>query len=136
MEKSKKKIIIGLVVFVAIIAALTTIFFVFKEKPVEGTKSIVIEVIGKNQDKETYIVKTDGKYLEDAMREAEGLEFDGVEGDYGFMIDTINGQRADYTLDGAFWSFYINGEMCNYGISEQPIQDGDIFTIEYTPAGI
>ena len=29
---------------------------------------------------------------------------------------------------------YINGEYCNYGISEQPVADGDVFKIEYTPA--
>jgi len=50
------------------------------------------------------------------------------------MVDTINGLRADYTADKAYWSFYINGEYCNFGIDQQPIADGDQFKIEYTAA--
>lgn len=134
MQKSKKKIFIGVVALVAVIAAFTAIFFVFREKPVEGTKSITIQVVDKAQEKETYELKTDAKYLKEAMDEAEGLTYSGTEGDYGIMIDTVNGQRADYTLDGAYWSFLVNGEYCNYGIDTQPVKDGDIFTIQYTPA--
>ena len=79
-----------------------------------------------NEKNTTYELKTDAKYLKEAMDEAEGLEYSGTEGQYGLMIDTVNGVRADYTLDGAYWSFYVNDEYCNYGISEQPIEDGDV----------
>ena len=68
------------------------------------------------------------------MDEAEGLTYSGTEGDFGMMVDTVNGVRADYTLDGAYWSFLINDEYCNYGISEQPIEDGDVCSIVYTSA--
>jgi hypothetical protein len=37
-------------------------------------------------------------------------------------------------LDGAYWSFNVNGEYCNYGVSEQPVEDGDAFEIVYTKA--
>ena len=29
-------------------------------------------------------------------------------------------------------SFTVNGEYGNYGVSEQPVYDGDVFTIAYT----
>ena len=48
------------------------------------------------------------------------------------MINTVNGETADFNTDGAYWSFYVNGEYCNYGISEQPVEDGDAFQIIYT----
>ena len=32
------------------------------------------------------------------------------------------------------FGFYVNGEYCNYGVSEQPVEDGDEFSIVYTPA--
>ena len=44
----------------------------------------------------------------------------------------VNGVKADYTADGAYWAFFVNGEYCNYGIEEQPVLDGDVFSIVYT----
>lgn len=134
MKNNKKKIIIGLVAFVAVIAAFIAIYFNFREKPVEGSKEIVIKVVSVEDKVTTYELKTDAKYLQEAMDEAKGLEYSGTESQYGLMIDTVNGVRADYTLDGAYWSFLVNDEYCNYGISEQPIEDGDVFSIVYTPA--
>ena len=134
MKNNKKKIIIGLVAFVAVIAAFIAIYFNFREKPVVGSKEIVIKVVSVEDKVTTYELKTDAKYLQEAMDEAKGLEYSGTESQYGLMIDTVNGVRADYTLDGAYWSFLVNDEYCNYGISEQPIEDGDVFSIVYTPA--
>lgn len=134
MEKNKKKIIIGLVALVAVVVAFIAIYFIFREKPVEGNKEIVIKVVDSDEKVTTYELKTDAKYLKEAMDEAEGLTYSGAEGDFGMMVDTVNGVRADYTLDGAYWSFLINDEYCNYGISEQPIEDGDVCSIVYTSA--
>ena len=130
MKNKKTKIFMGLVAFVAVVVAFVAIYFNFREKPVDCRKEIVIKVV-YNEKNTTYELKTDAKYLKEAMDEAEGLEYSGTEGQYGLMIDTVNGVRADYTLDGAYWSFYVNDEYCNYGISEQPIEDGDVFSIVY-----
>ena len=48
------------------------------------------------------------------------------------MVDTVNGEKAVYEEDGAYWGFTVNGEYCNYGIAEQPVADGDEFEIVYT----
>lgn len=48
------------------------------------------------------------------------------------MVDTVNGEKAVYEDDGAYWAFTVNGEYCNYGVSEQPVADGDKFEIIYT----
>lgn len=133
-QKPNKKIGIGLAALILIAAAMLFAFHTFREKPVEGSKSIVIEVIDKTQDTTAYDVKTDAEYLRQAMEEADGLTFSGTESEYGMMVDTVNGERADYTLDGAYWSFYVNGDYCNYGIDSQPVEDGDTFTIAYTTA--
>ena len=65
------------------------------------------------------------------MEEAKGLEFFGTESEYGLMVETINGVTPDYNVDGAYWSFYVNGAYCNYGIDSQPVEDGDAFVIKY-----
>lgn len=133
-KKSNKKVIIGVVAFVAVLVLLAAVFCMFRAKPVAGSKAIVIEVVNQEQDTTTYNVNTDAEYLRQAMEEAEGLTFSGAESEFGLMVDTVNDVRADYTLDGAYWAFFVNGEYCNYSIDEQPVLDGDIFKIAYTPA--
>ena len=131
-KKSNKKVIIGGVVLVAVLAVLALVYTLFREKPVEGAKAVTIEVTGKSGDTEKYQVQTDAQFLRQAMEEAEGLTFSGTESEYGMMVDTVNGEVADYNVDGGYWGFYVNGEYCNYGIDEQPIEDGDVFGIVYT----
>lgn len=133
-KKINKKALLGVGILVVVIAALAIIYATFSAKPVEGSKAITIEVVNKAQESTIYELTTDAEYLEQAMEEAKGLTFQATEGAYGLVVDTVNGERADYTLDGAYWSFMVNGEYCNYGISSQPVMDGDAFSVVYTPA--
>jgi len=133
-KAGNKKVIIGVVVLVAVIALFAVIYAVFREKPVEGSKSITIEVVDNEQQSTNYELKTDAEYLRQAMEEADGLTFSGTESEYGLMVDTVNGLKADYNEDHAYWSFNVNGEYCNYGIDTQPVMDGDTFSIIYTDA--
>lgn len=133
-KKSNKKVVIGIIALVVLIAALAGVYFAFSAKPVAGSKAITIEVVNGAQESTVYDVQTDAEYLRQAMEEADGLTFSGTESEFGLMVDTVNGERADYTLDGAYWSFSVNGEYCNYGIDSQPVLDGDAFAITYTLA--
>lgn len=125
-------VIVAAIGLVALIVIMTVLFLVFREKPVEGSKSISIEVISKEEISTKYELQTDAEYLRQAMEEAEGLEFTGSESEYGMMVETVNGELADYNVDGAYWAFYVNGDYCNYGIDTQPVEDGDAFSIVYT----
>ena len=129
--KNKKKLLgIGLSVVLVVVMAL--VYGKFREKPVEGSKNITIEVVNSKEESKVYELKTDAEYLLGAMEEAEGLTFEGEEGEYGMSIMTVNGETADFNVDASYWSFYVNDEYCNYGVSEQPVEDGDAFTIVYT----
>lgn len=130
----KGKKILGIVILFALLAGMTVAYVSFREKPTQGEKQVTIEVLMADETSSLYEVYTDGKYLIDAMNNADELTFEGEEGPYGVSISHINGVRADYLLDGAYWAFYVNDEYCNYGISEQPIEDGDEFKIVYTLA--
>lgn len=79
-----------------------------------------------------YNVKTDAEFLRQAMEETKGLTFSGTESEYGMMVETVNGETADYNADGAYWAFYVNDEYCNYGIDSQPVVDGEAYRIVYT----
>lgn len=128
----KKKIIIGAGALVALVAAFIIIWFNFREKPVEGSKEVTIEVVDSKGKSTVYELKTDVLYLKEAMDEAKGLEYSGTESEYGLMVEVVNGETAIYAENGAYWSFYVNGEYCNYGIENQPVEDGDDFQIKYS----
>lgn len=132
-KKFNKKALIGVGILVALIAIFLIIFSIFREKPVEGSKEITIEVINKAAESTIYELKTDAMYLRQAMEEAEeeGLTFSGTESEYGMMVDTVNGEKADYSVDASYWSFYVNETYCNYGIDSQPVENGDAFKIVY-----
>ena len=128
----KKKILIGAGALVALIAAFLIIWFNFREKPIEGTKEVTIEVVDSKGKSTVYELKTDALYLKEAMDEAKGLKYSGTESEYGLMVEVVNDETAVFTQNGAYWSFYVNGEYCNYGIESQPVEDGDAFQIIYT----
>lgn len=117
---------------VLLICAFVLVHAVFAKKPVSGSKAITITVVNAAAQEKVFPLKTDAQYLLQAMEEAEGLTFSGEEGPYGMMITEVGGERAVYDENGAYWSFTVNGEYCNYGASEQPVTDGDAFVIAYT----
>lgn len=132
--KANKKKILGVVVLLVLIAALGLVYTAFKEKPVEGTKEVTIEVVSDDGSSVTYEVVTDAEFLQQVMDEAEGLEYSGTEGEYGPMVDTVNGVYASFDTNRSYWGFFVNDEYCNYGIADQPVEDGDAFKIVYTIA--
>ena len=130
---NKKKVILGSGILVILIVAMALIWTNFREKPVEGSKAITIEVVNSKEESLVYELHTDVKYLEEAMNEAkeQGFTYEAEEGPYGLSVSVVNGEKADYNTDGAYWAFYVNGGYCNNGISTQPVEDGDAFEIVY-----
>ena len=133
-KTNNKKLALGAAALVVVVALFAGIYAMMAPKVQAGAKAITIEVIDDAQESVVYEVQTDAEYLRQAMDEAEGLTYSGTESEYGLMVDTVNDLRADYTLDGAYWSFMVNGEYSNYGIDSQPVADGDTYQIVYTPA--
>lgn len=129
-----KKKALGLGAILVIIIGMLFVYNHFKEKPVEGSKAVTIEVIDSEEQSQIYEVNTDAQYLAEVMEEADGLEVEGEEGQYGLVIESVNGEQAIYEEDGAYWSIMVNGEYGNYGADQQPVEDGDEFQLVYTKA--
>ena len=127
-----KKKIFAVAAAVVIILGMFGVYQTFREKPVEGSKEITIEVVDKSGEISEYETQTDAEYLFGAMQETKDLEFEYYESDYGPVITSVNGENADFETDGAYWSILVNGEYGNYGVGEQPIEDGDVFQLAYT----
>lgn len=129
---NKKKIILAVGVLVLIAAIFAGIYFALAPKASAGAKQITIEVIDDTQTSTIYEVGTDAEYLGEAIRETKDLVVEGIESEYGLMVDTVNGVVADYNENGAYWAFYVDGEYCMYGMDQQPIEDGQAYQIIYT----
>ncbi len=108
-KKGNKKLIIGVIVMALLIAMFAVLFFLFRPKAVQGAKTITIEVVDDNAASTLYTTHTDAEYLRQAMEETDGLEFSGTEGEFGLMVETVNGVTADYNADQSYWGFYVNG---------------------------
>jgi len=127
-----KKKVLGIGLVVLLIAVLAFVFIKFSDKPVEGSKSVTLEVVNSKSETTTYEIKTDAMYLAEVMDEIEDLEYVTEEGPYGLTLIAVNGEEADFNTSGAYWSIYVNDEYASYGISEQPVEDGDVFGLVYT----
>lgn len=130
--KANFKRILAAALFAALIAALALVYAAFGEKTVPGSKAITITVVNSAAEETVYTLHTDAAYLSEAMDEAQGLTYAAEEGPYGLSVSSVNGETADFNADGAYWGFFVNDEYCNYGISQQPVHDGDAFVIAYT----
>ena len=95
----------------------------------KGEATVQLEV--KVEDKSvTFTVKTDEDTLGDALLE-HGL-IEGDSGAYGLYVKKVNGIRADYDKDGAYWALYKDGEMCMTGVDTTEIADGEHYEFVYT----
>lgn len=136
--KNNKKIIIGAIILVALIAVFAGVYKFTKPATKAGSKDIVIEVKGSDEQTTQYELSTDAEYLIQAMDELvannSGFSYSGTNGEYGMMVEYVNGEKAIYAEDNAYWSLYVNGEYGQYGADSQPVTSGDTYTWAYEKA--
>ena len=122
-----KKLIIGIVAFVAVIGIMAGIWFATRPKAEDGQKTIMVEVVHKDGTTNTYTIKTKADVLADAMNEQNllGEDFSG-------MYYTIDGETTDYSVDESWWCLYIDGEKSNDGANTAVVKDGSVYKWVYT----
>ncbi len=101
----------------------------------EQEKEVNITVTVKDKDGKTadFKLATKKTNLADALLE-KGL-VTGDDTEYGLYIKTVNGIRADYDEDKAYWALLDkDGNMLQTGASSTPVAEGDAFILVYTPA--
>ena len=100
-------------------------------------KQVSVEVTDKDGNTVSYTESTNAEYLRgvlDELTEDSDFTYSGSDTGYGLFIDHVNGERADYTLDGAYWSIYVNDEYAQNGVDTQEVSDGDTFALKYEKA--
>lgn len=95
-------------------------------------KSFVFKVVDLDGTEKSFNITTDAATVGEALVAEELIS--GTEDDYGLMVDTVNGIKYDYTADGAYWAFYINGELAMTGVDYTDITDGAAYSFVATKA--
>lgn len=125
-----KKLILALVALVAVIASMVGVFVFTRPETTEGTKIITVTVVHKDGTTKEFAYHTDEEYL-GAVLLAEEL-VTGYEGEFGLVIESVDGETADWNVDQGYWALYIGEEYAMTGADTTPVNDGDVFKLEYT----
>lgn len=130
MEKKKSRGLLAVVVFVALIAILAGVWQFTRPAAQAGEKTICVEVIHKDGSEKSFFYQTDCEYLGEVLLEA-GL-ISGTEGQFGIFVDTVDGETADYSVDGGWWQLLCEGEPAQTGADSVPVTDGGSYAWVYT----
>ncbi len=124
-----KKIILAIAALVAVIGIFLGIYIATRPETQAGAKEITVVVVHKDGTEKTFTYHTDEEFL-DKVLIAEGL-IEGYTGEYGFVIEKVDGEAAIWATDSAYWSLYIGEEYATTGVSETPVYDGSAFKLVY-----
>lgn len=93
-----------------------------------GKTSFDFQVVYDNGKCENYLIKTDKKNVGEALSELGLIE--GENGDYGLMVDTVNGVKAVYEEDHKYWAFYVDGNYAPKSADQTEIEKGKKYSFE------
>lgn len=127
-----KKTIIAIVAVVLAVAALVGVYFLTRPDTTEGQKAFTVVITHKDGKTNTLALKSDKLYLGECLEE-KGIIV-GEEGPYGIFIKSVEGEKAVYEEDNAYWAFYVGDDYAALGIDQTPIEDGAVYKLTYTPA--
>ncbi|MBE7002248.1 MAG: DUF4430 domain-containing protein [Ruminococcaceae bacterium] len=125
---NKKTIWIAAVVLV-LVAALVAVYFVTRPETTEGMKSFTVEILHKDGTTKTLELKSDSEYLGECLQEKGIIK--GEMGQYGLYIQEVDGEKAVFETDGAYWAFYVGEEYASLGIDLTPIEEGKTYKLVY-----
>lgn len=127
-----KKLVITLVAVVAVIAILLGVYFATRPDPQTGKKDFTIIVVHADGSSKEFQYKSDEEYLGRALVDV-GLVEDN-QGPYGLYIHEVDGERAVWEENGAWWSVYIGEELATTGADEVVLTDGGVYKLVYSVA--
>lgn len=94
----------------------------------QGATKFTLSITFSDGSEKTYTVSTDKTTVGDALVDA-GL-ISGTEGQYGLMVETVDGETVTYDKDGKYWAFYIDGEYAMTGVDSTEITAGAEYALK------
>ena len=138
MQKKTLFLIIGIVLAVA---ALVGAWFLLTppaepaaptDPTAEPGVAFTVVVVHSDGTEKTFSYRSEEEYVGTVLLE-EGL-ISGENGQYGLYIKTVDGEKAVYEEDNAYWGFFIGDEYAATGVDMTPITEGAVYKLVYTKA--
>lgn len=129
MSKTAKRNLIVVCVLVILIAGAIVAYTLFSAKPVEGQKTITIDVVHKDGTTKTFTVKTTEEFLRGALEQEDLIS--GTESEFGLFLETVDGETVD-SANQEWWCLTQDGQSLMTGVDATPIRDGDHYEITFT----
>ena len=127
----KNKILVSIIIILIVLGIVCGIIYINStdsEKISDDMKEISIMIYDKDNEeifkKELY---TEAQYLSDVLEETENLDIQMQDTEYGKYITSIQGISEG---DDYYWSYYINDEYAEVGVSSCEVKDGDRYTFK------
>ena len=95
-----------------------------------GERMFIFEVTKSDGTLKSFQINTDKAYVGEALEEYSLIK--GDEGEYGLYVKIIDGERADYDENKAYWAFYVDGALSNNSVDKTEITDGSVYSFVYT----
>ena len=127
----KKKQLIAIAAFIILLLTVFLVWHFHRPVPVEGIKTITLEVVHGNGTSASFTLNTEAGTLGDALKAADGL-VSGDNGHSGLMVNTVDGETADWNRDRSWWCLTKNGERVDTGVDSTVISDGEHYEFTYT----
>ena len=90
-----------------------------------GSVKFDFSVVDADGVEKKYEIHTDKGIVGDALSEL-GL-ISGEQGDFGLYVKTVTDITLDYSTDGRYWAFYVDGQYGMSGVDTTEITDGHAF---------
>ena len=124
-----KKLILAAVALVVVIAIFAGVYVATRPQAQQGAKGFTVIVVHADGSEKTFEYRTDAEKL-GAVLEEKGL-IDSEGADPG-MFHTVDGEKADWSVNQSYWAFYEGEEYAMTGIYDTPVADGGVYKLVYT----
>ena len=124
---NNKKQILTLVALIVVVGLFAGVWFATRPQSVEGAKSFTVLVVHSDKTEKTFTYTTDAGKL-GVFLEQEGLIVGSGDG----MFHTVDGEKADWSVNQSYWALYLGNEYATAGIYDTDIVDGTTYKLEYT----
>ena len=96
----------------------------------EGMVRFTVTVVHADGSTKDFSYDTGDKYLGMVLQEAGLIK--GNAGPYGLEITEVDGEKAVYDTDKAYWAIYVGDEYALTGIDAIQVENGAVYKLEYT----
>ncbi len=129
MSKKTRSIVISVAVLLVLVIAAFGIYRSTRPAPVEGQKTITVEVVHGDETHKDFPITTVEETLRKALEQENLVQ--GTDSEYGLYILTVDGETADETKQ-EWWALTKDGVMTDTGADGVMIADGEHYELTLT----